>query len=389
MKILYLTFYFEPDLCAGSFRNSPLAKELARQALKHDIEVFVITTHPQRYSSFYKKADEVETINNLKIKRIHVNKHKSGFLDQIISFRSYYTKVFQEVKNISFDLVFASSSRLFTAYLGYKIARENGIPLYLDIRDLFTNTMNDLLKIQAVKKPVLIYLKYLEKKVFRYASHINLISGGFNSYVQKYNINNISNYSHGIDQEFVDRVSDKQINHDCYVITYAGNIGAGQGLHKIIPEAAELLGNNYEFRIVGDGGQVKQLRESVEKKKLTNVKLENPVCRDELIDIYSGSDYLFIHLNDYEAFEKVIPSKIFELGALNRPVIAGVNGFAREFMNDNMKNIILFEPGNVDEMVSKIRSFKYKVFKRSDFINSYNRDNINRELAFSILSYIR
>ena len=32
-RIVYLTFYFKPDLCAGSFRNSPLAVELAKRKI--------------------------------------------------------------------------------------------------------------------------------------------------------------------------------------------------------------------------------------------------------------------------------------------------------------------------------------------------------------------
>ena len=30
-RVVYLTFYYQPDLCAGSFRNTPLAIELAKQ----------------------------------------------------------------------------------------------------------------------------------------------------------------------------------------------------------------------------------------------------------------------------------------------------------------------------------------------------------------------
>ena len=58
-KILYLSFYFEPDLCAGSFRNSPLANELAKQVNGKAL-VDVITTVPNRYSSFSAEANEDE-----------------------------------------------------------------------------------------------------------------------------------------------------------------------------------------------------------------------------------------------------------------------------------------------------------------------------------------
>ena len=45
--------------------------------------------------------------------------------------------------------------------------------------------------------------------------------------------------------------------------------------------------------------------------------LINPVSRDELRIFYDQSDFLFLHLNDYQAFRKVLPSKIFELATFN------------------------------------------------------------------------
>ena len=59
---------------------------------------------------------------------------------------------------------------------------------------------------------------------------------------------------------------------------------------------------------------------------INNVNLITPVNRNELIKYYQGSGFLFLHLNDYEAFKKVLPSKIFECGATKKPVIAGVDG---------------------------------------------------------------
>lgn len=65
-KILYLSFYFEPDLCAGSFRNSPLARELAKQ-VESVASIDVFTTVPNRYSSFSAEAQQDEHIGNLRI----------------------------------------------------------------------------------------------------------------------------------------------------------------------------------------------------------------------------------------------------------------------------------------------------------------------------------
>lgn len=59
----------------------------------------------------------------------------------------------------------------------------------------------------------------------------------------------------------------------------------------------------------------------------------DPVSREEIIDEYMDSDILFIHLNDLPVFEKVVPSKIFELAAIEKPILAGVNGYPREFLS--------------------------------------------------------
>ena len=106
--------------------------------------------------------------------------------DQILSFKEYYSQTKKIISRGKYDLVVASSSRLFTAYLGYKIAKKARIPLYLDIRDIFTDTMKDVLRNKVVNKLTIPILNNIEKKVFKYAKHINLISGGFKEYFMKY-----------------------------------------------------------------------------------------------------------------------------------------------------------------------------------------------------------
>lgn len=387
-KILYLSFYFEPDLCAGSFRNSPLAEELANQ-VKEDAEIHVITTLPNRYNTFDSNAAAFEKKNNLIINRILIPKHKSGFADQINSFKTFFFEANKLIKNNKYDLVFASSSRLFTAYLGYSIAKKQQTPLYLDIRDIFTDTMKDVLKDGVVKRVVLPLLKIIENKVFNYATHINLISGGFKSYFNKYAAPQYSYFSNGIDNEFLNLDATKDIDKQERIITYAGNMGEGQGLHKIIPQAARALGGKYKFVVIGDGGAKQKLVDKLNELRVTNVELRNPMSRKELLEIYKQSDFLFLHLNDYEAFEKVLPSKIFELGAYDKPLIAGVAGFANTFIDENISNRILFLPGHVDAMIEQLNNYVYKTGFREDFIRKFKRERINKEMAASILSYLR
>jgi len=390
-RIVYLTFYYEPDLCAGSFRNTPLAIELAKQAREKDIIVDVYTTLPNRYSSFEQSALEFEELGNLRIHRISLPPHKSGMLDQVFSFKKFYSEVIKLNKNKRADLVFASSSRLFTAYLGFTIAKKSDSPLYLDIRDIFVDTMSDVFKSKILKLGLLPLLKLIEIRTFNYAKHINLISGGFKSYFSKFSNTEFTFYTNGIDEEFLETTpiiekSEKVGNRK--TIVYAGNIGEGQGLHKVIPQAAKDLGSEFEFIIIGDGGTKKLLQEEIENLSISNVVLEKPVNRKELQGIYSNADYLFIHLNDYPAFRKVLPSKIFELATFGKPIIAGVSGFAAEFIKNEVSDSFVFEPCNAKQLIDFLKSdIASNTIDRKDFKLKYRRSNINNLMAESILSY--
>ena len=389
MKILYLTYYFRPDLCAGSFRNSSLFDALLEQIGENDF-VHVITTVPNRYGSYSVEGQKEEIGENYKIDRLTVPLHASGMMEQAKAFVSYYKGVMALIKKEKFDLVYASSSRLFTAFLGKRCASKKKCPLYLDIRDIFVDTMKDVFKVRKlIQIPAVWVLGLIERYTFKNAKHINLISGGFRGYFERYKNPTYSEFPNGIDEVFIEAGQEPSIDKGKpYYITYAGNIGSGQGLEKIIPEAAKQLGLDYRFRIIGDGGTRKLLEEKLAKLNVDNVELLNPMARVELIQYYKESTFLFFHLNDLEAFKKVMPSKMFEYGAFDKPIIAGVGGYAAQFVEKNIPNHILFKPTDVDDFVSQMRHYKLRFERREGFIKDYSRKSIDRELAASIVSVL-
>ena len=232
-------------------------------------------------------------------------------------------------------------------------------------------------------------IKLIENRTFNYAKHINLISGGFKEYFQKFKNSTFSYYSNGIDDEFLGKNNvsvDTNSNSAKKLIVYAGNLGEGQGLHKIIPNAAKLLGNNFEFLIIGDGGTKNLLIAEIEKLGINNVLLKNPISRNELQKVYGNADYLFLHLNDYPAFRKVLPSKIFELATFRKPILAGVAGFSAKFIKDEIKDSFVFDPCDFNTLVNYLlNSDTNSNIERSDFIEKYKRSVINEKMANSIL----
>ncbi|MBK7809870.1 MAG: hypothetical protein IPI50_01335 [Saprospiraceae bacterium] len=72
------------------------------------------------------------------------------------------------------------------------------------------------------------------------------------------------------------------------------------------------------------------------------------------------------------------------------PIIAGVSGYAKEFMENHVKeNIYFFLPCNLSEA---LECFKYEYksnIEREDFINKFDRNNISEQLATLILNIFR
>lgn len=384
MRILVLSFYFSPDLCAGSFRATALVEELSSR-LRPDDELQVITTLPNRYHSFSVETPELEEKGGLKIHRIALPSHKSGMVDQSRAFGVFAREVWRETTGQRYDLVFATSSRMMTAVLGSLVAQRSKALLYLDIRDIFPDTLADVFagKPQRIVLPL---LRALERRTVRRADRINLVSGGFVEYFRRIRADlDYRLFTNGIDDVFLEaEFTGRQAVQQHKQILYAGNIGEGQGLHRVIPEAAKNCGPGYEFLVVGDGGARPQLERELALCGVDNVRIMAPVSRDRLIELYAEADILFLHLNDYPAFYKVLPSKIFEYAATGKPILAGVGGYSRRFIQEEVENASLFDPCDSEGLIAALTRLDYEPAPRIEFIEKFSRDKIISQLADDI-----
>lgn len=386
MRILLLTFYFQPDLCAGSFRATPLARELSKQMSPNDT-IHVVTTMPNRYQSYRATAALVENIGNIKIERIRLPAHKSGMIDQARAFAVYALGVWRRTRRQHYDVVFATSSRLMTAVTGALTARHTGARLYLDLRDIFTDTLSDMFagKMGTCFLPL---LRYMEKKTVHAASRVNLVSHGFVDYFTAIRDDlQYRTFTNGIDEVFLNTdYAHSPTKSGSKVILYAGNIGNGQGLDRIIPKAARALEPDWEFWIVGDGGYRNLLQRRIIASGVKNVRLIDPVTQSDLIDYYRKADVLFLHLNDFKAFEKVLPSKIFEYAATGKPLLAGVAGFSRHFIQANVPNSAVFDPCDDKGLVEGLQQLKLIVEPPEVFIDQFRRSKIIQLLVDDLMA---
>ncbi|MGD2119014.1 MAG: glycosyltransferase family 4 protein [Chromatiales bacterium] len=395
MKILFFSFYYPPDLSAGSFRAEALVKQLS-PLLEKTGEIHVITSMPNRYASHRVNAENISVHGNVYIHRITIPIHSGGMLSQARSFSVYAWRAYQLAKQIRPDFLLGTTSRLMTAVLTSVTAARLRKNYYLDVRDIFSETISELLqrKNRWLGGLARIFFLRLEKPIFRHAAAVNVVSQGFPDYYTKQGIDTVEwrFYPNGVDQQFIglhQGVPDRQdVANKPVKVLYAGNIGSGQGLETILPEVAQNFSGIAEFQVIGDGGTRKLLQQSIRNGDTDNLSWFPPVDRDELLEYYRKADVLFLHLNDMQAFKRVLPSKIFEYAALGKPILAGLSGYAAEFVRQNIPYACVFNPKNAIACGKCLETLITRKVNEQDverFTSRFRRTTIMQAMAEDII----
>jgi glycosyltransferase involved in cell wall biosynthesis len=385
MRLLILSFYYRPDLSAGSFRTTALVGAL-RERAPAGAHIDVVTTLPNRYRSFTPDAPQIESLAGCEIFRVCLPPHRSDVLGQSRAFLHFARAAAAHVSGRGYDLVYATSSRLMTATLGAWIARRKRARLYLDIRDIFVDTIGELLP-PPLSMPARWLFSRVESWTVLRADRINLVSPPFADYYRgRYGDRPFASFTNGVDDEFLAPALPARGHAEVPAVLYAGNIGAGQGLHEILPQLAAALRGSARFVVIGDGGRRAALAAGLARAGVDNVELLPPMPRERLIEAYRAADVLLLHLGRYAAFEKVLPSKVFEYAALGKPLLAGVAGFAAEFIRKEIDNAAVFAPGDAQAAVQAFRSLALVDRPRAGFVAKYARSRIARAMADDVVA---
>ncbi len=148
--------------------------------------------------------------------------------------------------------------------------------------------------------------------------------------------------------------------------------------------AAEKIKDKKEihFLLIGDGAEREKLVEMKSELQLTNVTILPSVTREQLKNYYSISDLMLVTLRGLDLFSSALPSKMFEIMAMGKPILHTVDGVARELL-DKEEIGKFVEPENPDKMANAILEL-YK--NHSWLVNAGNKarkfvtENFNRDL---------
>lgn len=378
-KITLLIDNFTPDLGAASFRFESIVKELADRGN----QINIIASYPNRID-----LDNFEDFKykNVQIIRINKKKLKENTIQRAFNYFNFFYEAIKVGIKVSkdSDLIIATSPQLLVGVAGAIISKINKKKFILDIRDLWPDIVLDM-GVMKRYNPIYIILKILENFMYKQSDYLIYNSPGFKEYLEcKYPKENMSLITNGIDDYILEYFKDKQVKiekKDKYKILYAGNLGIAQDI-KILVDLAKRR-KDIEVILIGKGSQEKIIVDKIKELQVENIKLISSIPRVELLNLYEEIDILFLQLKDIKMFEKTIPSKIFEYIAAQKPIIYGVEGIAREILEEEFKRNYYFKANNLDnleetlnKLVKDIEERKYVKPDIEKLIANYSRSNL-------------
>lgn len=363
MKILFLSHYYKPEGNAPASRVSALAERWA----KNGDEVCVITCAPNVpngvvYDGYKNSWVQQETINGVNVVRVwtYIAPNK-GTARRIANFISYmFSAVWHGIFLEKPDIIIATSPQFFCGWAGVLLHFIRRVPFVLEIRDLWPESLTAV----GARIPMFGLISFLEKLMYKSANHIVTVGDGYVEKLTERGVDKgkISVIMNGVDKTlFYPRPKNSELLErnglsGKFVCSYIGTIGMACGLKSAL-DAAEILAKkgNDEIRLVfvGDGAQKDSLEAEAKKRNLKNVIFLGRRPKDEIPDWIASSDVNLVYLKKSDLFKTVMPSKIFESAGCGKPVIIGVDGFAKNFV-EKMQMGIPVEPENPDELAEAL-----------------------------------
>ena len=366
MRILLVHQYFLGKNDAGGSRWNQFSKYWSEKG--HEVKVLAGSVHyatgkkaPEYKGKFFVRESEGQ---NVEVFRCHVseayNKNFIGRLWAYFSF-AFSTIVVGLFRIGKVDVVICTSPPLTVGMTGWILSKLKRVPMVFEVRDLWPESAIDT---GVLTNKLLIKIScWLEKKSYRSSNWINVLTPAFEkTLVEKKNVkaDRISMIPNGADLDIFkpgqlnNWVREKHELAESFVVTYVGAHGVANHLIQLL-EAAKLLKDHADIKImlVGDGMQKKMLKEKAIEWELENVVFVDAVSKEKIVDYVAASNVCTAVLKKVETFKTVYPNKVFDYMSAKRPIILGIDGVARELV-ENAGAGLFVEPENAQEFADAV-----------------------------------
>jgi glycosyltransferase involved in cell wall biosynthesis len=343
MRILFLSHYFPPEVNAPASRTY----EHCKQWVQDGQEVTVVTCAPNHprgivYEGYRNKLFQREVKDGIRVVRVwtYVTANE-GFLKRTLNYLSYMVAAVCVAPFLSrCDVVVSTSPQFFNGLAGYLVSRLKRVPWILEIRDLWPES---IVAVGAItNRPVIRLLEGLELFAYRKADHLVVVTDAFRAHILAKGISSqkVTVIKNGVDFSLYKKPPHGHTSllrelglEGKFVASYFGTHGMAHHLETVLEAARELTEwKDIMFFLVGDGAERSRLVAMRDEMKLSNVLMLDQQPKEKMPELWSLSSVSLVLLKKSALFKTVLPSKIFESMAMEKPVILGVEGESAELM---------------------------------------------------------
>lgn len=337
MRILFLTQWFDPE---PSFKGLQFA--LALQARGHSVQVLTgFPNYPggKVYPGYRIRLWQREMMHGIPVLRVCLYpSHSRSALGRVLNYLSFAVSASVLgtllVKPADVAYVYHPPATVGLPALTLKYLRR--IPFVYDVQDLWPDTLtatgmvNDSLTLRLIGRWC--------RLVYQAADRIAVLSPGFQQRlvergVPANKVRVIYNWTHALppaapDAALTDSLAGK------FVVLFAGNLGAAQGLDAVL-DAARLMQERHPevcFAFAGNGVEEPRLRQRVTAEGLANVVFLGRRPPEAMGGVYAWASALLVHLRADPLFAITIPSKTQAYLAIGKPILMGGRGDAADLV---------------------------------------------------------
>jgi colanic acid biosynthesis glycosyl transferase WcaI len=401
VRILYVSQYFPPEMGAPAARVS----ELSRHWIHAGHEVTVLTgfpNHPEgviwpEYRSRFRRLISKEMVDGMKVVRtwlLPFPNRKS--YERILNYSSFCVSAGLTGSLVDRpDLVIATSPQLLVGLSGWWVAKLKRVPFVLEVRDLWPESLVAV----GIGGPNSLLSRVLGRIagfLYRQANHIVVVTPAFREHlIKNWRVpeEKISIVQNGVETELFSPGDGSPLLRDLnveekFIASYIGTLGLAHGLQTVV-EAAETLQRiepNVLFLLVGEGADRERVQALAKSKKLRNIRFVPQQPREKIPVYIAASDVCLVLLKKSDVFETVIPTKMLEFMSCGRPVILGVNGQAREIL-EQCRGGLYVEPENTAALCEAIQNLKRQdALRKSMGLNGreYIVQNLSRQRTATV-----
>jgi colanic acid biosynthesis glycosyl transferase WcaI len=371
VKILYLSQYFPPEMGAPAARASELARHWAHTG--HQISILTgFPNHPTgvvppewrsrlRRLAFHEKIDGIDVFRTwlwpLPNRKAH---------ERMRNYASFCVSAALRGLTLPLpEVIIASSPQLLVGLSGWWLAFVRQIPFVFEVRDLWPES---LVAVGAGAEGSLLHIVLGKVAGFLYerANLVVVVTPAFKDHlIERWRVpsEKIAVVENGVETDLFApapkdsiRATRRQLGVESrYLVCYIGTMGMAHGLETLLAAAEQLRNIHPEvhFLLIGEGAEKERIQSLAQSRGLANVQFLDQQPREKIPALISASDACLVLLKKTDVFKTVIPTKMLEFMACARPVILGVEGQARQIVQDSAAGLVI-EPENAASLAGAI-----------------------------------